>query len=199
MLHVQLKRSTGRTAVLAQSFAPVLSVCGHPKNCFAHGPECAVMGKKPATQKMSLADLNAKFGGNMAEQQLPSQSVGKDFGKAKGKGFRDIDGAQEANDWRSSGPRKGKGKGDSEPSRADTGDWRGGGGGPREDRGGGGGGGFQRREREDNTQAGKDEDWRGSMGRREDNDRDDRRGGGDRFGRGGFGDRDRDRDRGWTP
>ena len=37
-----------------------------------------------------------------------------------------------------------------------------------------------------------------TSGRREDNDRDDRRGGGDRFGRGGFGDRDRDRDRGWT-
>ena len=26
-----------------------------------------------------------------------------------GKGFRDIDGAREADDWRSNGPRKGKG------------------------------------------------------------------------------------------
>eukprot|EP00438_Fugacium_kawagutii_P028435 Skav226819 [mRNA] locus=scaffold606:92027:100563:- [translate_table: standard] len=106
-------------------------------------------------------EVNTKFGGNMvptafhtAEQQLPSQSVGKDFGKAKGtaagKGLRDIDGGQEANDWRSSGPRKGKGKGDGEPSRADAGDWR---------------GGVSIAMRKLSIAA-KDDDWRGGMGSR---------------------------------
>mmetsp|Transcript_39980 Transcript_39980/g.93574 ORF Transcript_39980/g.93574 Transcript_39980/m.93574 type:complete len:516 (+) Transcript_39980:104-1651(+) len=168
--------------------------------------------KKPAGTKMSMAELNSKFGGSVVDQMLPSQSVGKDFGKSKGKGLRDIDGGKEE-EWRSSGPRKGKGKGDSEPSRADTGDWRGGardGPGDRggfgdrgdrfgdRDRGGkgrgdgepsradagdwrsgggrqdgprdrdrdGGGGGFRRENRDDHTQAGKDDDWRGNSGRR---------------------------------
>eukprot|EP00439_Symbiodinium_sp_Y106_P020827 s3363_g2.t1 len=172
----------------------------------------AMPPKKPAGTKMSMAELNSKFGGSVVDQMLPSQSVGKDFGKSKGKGLRDIDGGKEE-EWRSSGPRKGKGKGDSEPSRADTGDWRGGardGPGDRggfgdrgdrfgdRDRGGkgrgdgepsradagdwrsgggrqdgprdrdrdGGGGGFRRENRDDHTQAGKDDDWRGNSGRR---------------------------------
>merc|ERR1719336_3662815 len=99
--------------------------------------------------KMSLSELSAKMGVDPSANQLPTHSVGKDFGKgSKGKGFRN-DGDQEGlNDWRSGGKGRddddrGGGKGmrgrrDDGPSRADEGDWfakdRG------DDRGGGGGG-----------------------------------------------------------
>eukprot|EP00930_Biecheleria_cincta_P091541 TRINITY_DN8112_c0_g3_i1.p1 TRINITY_DN8112_c0_g3~~TRINITY_DN8112_c0_g3_i1.p1 ORF type:complete len:546 (-),score=167.43 TRINITY_DN8112_c0_g3_i1:109-1746(-) len=151
------------------------------------------MGKKPAQQKMSLTELNSKFGGDAASSMLPSQSEGKDFGKAKGKGLRDFEGGRnELDDWRTPGGRKGggKGKGDDTPSRSDTGDWFSKdrpAGGDRGGFGGGGGGdrgGFGRRDdrREDNTQAGKDDDWRSGMGSRGGD-----RGGDDREGGRGFG------------
>eukprot|EP00933_Yihiella_yeosuensis_P078803 TRINITY_DN906_c0_g1_i1.p1 TRINITY_DN906_c0_g1~~TRINITY_DN906_c0_g1_i1.p1 ORF type:complete len:601 (-),score=227.57 TRINITY_DN906_c0_g1_i1:74-1876(-) len=164
------------------------------------------MGKKAAPVKMSMTELNTKFGGDAANSMLPSQSEGKDFGKSKGKGkgLRDYDDSKaELNDWRTPGggkgggfrdrddDRGGKGRGgfrdrdrDAGDSRADTGDWfakdRPAGGDRDGDRRGGGGGGFRDRDRdrEDNTQAGKDDDWRGGS-----------RDGPPR--RGGFGDRDR--------
>mmetsp|Transcript_31398 Transcript_31398/g.56911 ORF Transcript_31398/g.56911 Transcript_31398/m.56911 type:complete len:570 (+) Transcript_31398:101-1810(+) len=170
------------------------------------------MGKKGVT--MSLFEANKTFGGDAAANMLPSQSEGKDFGKAKGKGLRDNTG--DLDDWRTPGGRKGggRGKGDGERSRADDGDWfskdrpsggGGGGGGFGGDRGGGGGGFRDRdRNRDDNTQANKDDDWRSGMGSksgggdRDDRDRGDRRGFGNRDGGGSrsFGNRDGDRDDG---
>jgi len=98
------------------------------------------MVKKPVT-KMSLAEVNEKFGGNGAAGMLPTQSEGKEFGKGdkgkgggKGGGFgRDFDDSRADGDWGRGGGKGGGGKGgdrdgggarrNDPESRADTGDW----------------------------------------------------------------------------
>ena len=43
------------------------------------------------------------------QTQIAARSKKRGCFQRSGKGFRDIDGAREADDWRSNGPRKGKG------------------------------------------------------------------------------------------